>query len=205
MPGGTVTPDFKKCIKCDRAHSSLATRCPTRKEIINKKCKAEEDKTNITYTNALKTNISTPFQHTPSSSGYSTVTPVTHTRIYQSMLHAHFINIGNPGSFSKTFNSLMKANNLPTLVIPEDPPSLEIITQLSKEESSTSNIQGDMDTDTRNQKEDEEASGTTLPRVPEISSTQKSTPSSGETKSKKKGEDAGIQIFTKQSSGWPQR
>lgn len=47
------------------------------------------------------------------------------------MLHAHFVNIANPGSYSKTFNDLMRANNLPTLNFPEEPPSLEIITRLS--------------------------------------------------------------------------
>lgn len=47
------------------------------------------------------------------------------------MLHSHFVNIANPGSYSKTFNELMKANNLPTMNFPEEPLSLEIITRLS--------------------------------------------------------------------------
>lgn len=48
------------------------------------------------------------------------------------MLHAHFVNIGKPWSYSQTFNSIMKANNLPTLNIPEEPPSFEIISKLSE-------------------------------------------------------------------------
>lgn len=47
------------------------------------------------------------------------------------MLHSHFVNMANPGSYSKTFNDLMKANNLPTMNFPEEPPSLEIVTRIS--------------------------------------------------------------------------
>lgn len=47
------------------------------------------------------------------------------------MLHSHFVNIANPCSYIKTFNDLMKANNLPVMNFPEEPPSLEIITRLS--------------------------------------------------------------------------
>lgn len=127
--------DIKKCIFCKCAHSTLGTRCPKIKELINKKRKAEKEKSTSTYSNALQKNISNPFQFSQPLTVSSTITPVTHTRIYQSMLHAHFVNIGNQVSFSKIFNSLMKANNLPALIFPEEPPSFDIIFRPSKEES----------------------------------------------------------------------
>lgn len=121
----------KKCLNCDGTHSTLATRCPKRKEIINKKRKADQNKENVANSSILKKKNSNQVEILHSLSGSVTVTASTHTTIFQAMLHSHFVNIANPGSYSKTFNELMKANNLPTMNFPEEPLSLEIITRLS--------------------------------------------------------------------------
>lgn len=136
-PGGA-----KKCLSCGGPHSTLAMRCPKRKEIITQKRKEEKERDSETYTNIVKRNTAQvqvihpqPITTTGSDSSHST--------IYQAMLHSHFSNIGNPGSYANTFNNLMKAHNLPTLNIQEDPPSLEIIARLSEEEGKRRTIRTD--------------------------------------------------------------
>lgn len=39
----------KRCLNCEGPHSVLATRCPKRKELINKKRKAEQEKESTGY------------------------------------------------------------------------------------------------------------------------------------------------------------
>lgn len=41
-------------------------------------------------------------------------------------IHAHLANMAQPGTFGKTVRNLLKLNNLPDGVLPEDAPSFEI-------------------------------------------------------------------------------
>ena len=43
------------------------------------------------------------------------------------MAHAHHLNAANPGTFNEELQKLFKANNLPTINIPTDPPSKDIL------------------------------------------------------------------------------
>lgn len=122
----------KKCISCDGPHSTLAARCPRRKEIINKKRKDGKEKEAITYSETLKKHSTNQIQTAQPQMVASAGSGSANTTIYQAMLHSHFANVGKPGSYSNTFNNLMKAHNLPTLNIQEDPPSLQIIAKLSE-------------------------------------------------------------------------
>lgn len=207
------TSETKKCISCEGPHSTLANRCPVRKEIINEKRKEKQAKENMTYSATLKSNSTQPVQLPNITANISTS---THTTIYQAMLHAHFINIAHPGSFSKTFNTLMKEHNLPTLKITEDPPSLEIIRKLSGEESLEKENEARMDTE-EVQAEASKEIRVEEPKEPsqieaQKKDSQRSTRSKLEkttappTKVKAKGnltaEKIGLTIITSESHGW---
>lgn len=55
------------------------------------------------------------------------------------MLHTHLINILWPGSYNTAINKLLRLNNLPTVNLPENPPSLQIlsIAKATEEEEHT--------------------------------------------------------------------
>lgn len=122
----------KRCISCQGQHSTLAMGCPTRKEIVNKKRKERKNTGSTMYSEKVKRGTSNQVQVIQHQEIRTAGNNTTSINIYQAMLHSHFVNVGKPGSYTKTFNDLMKAHNLPTLKIQEDPPSLEIITRLSE-------------------------------------------------------------------------
>lgn len=57
------------------------------------------------------------------------VTPDIQKNIFACLMHAHIINAEKPGSFQDTINKVFPGNNLPAIIIPEDPPSKNIINQ----------------------------------------------------------------------------
>lgn len=50
------------------------------------------------------------------------------------MLYAHFPSMANPGTFNQGLNKVLKLNNLPEIVTPDNPPSTKIITSLAESE-----------------------------------------------------------------------
>lgn len=46
-------------------------------------------------------------------------------------LHAHMTNIAKPGTYNQKINKLLKTNSLPTVKLPDNPPSLEILNMAS--------------------------------------------------------------------------
>lgn len=126
---------MKRCLSCNGPHSTMAMRCPKRKEILNMKRREDKKKEATSYTDVLKKNSKNQAQAMPSPPEMQTIPMTTKVTIYQAMMHSHYVNVSKPGSYSVTFNNLMKAHNLPTLNIQEDPPSLDIITKIAAEES----------------------------------------------------------------------
>lgn len=45
-------------------------------------------------------------------------------------LHSHLVNIANPGTYNDEVNIVFQLNNLPTITLPNDPPSLSIFTNV---------------------------------------------------------------------------
>ena len=123
------TSEIKKCISCNGPHCTLAMKCKYRKDIIAEKRKREREKEDTTYAQAAKpTTTSNPIIHQLPT--LDTTSPIF-VKLNQAILTSHYFNISKPGTYSSTFNSIMKANGLPTLIIPEEPDSLDIITKLS--------------------------------------------------------------------------
>ncbi len=96
-------------------------RCSKRKEIIEVKRKQERERNNITYVNVTKTNTQ-PDSYRP---------PINTTedmlRLNTWILHAHYRNIENPGTYKAELDKILKLNNLSNIKIPENPNSNKIL------------------------------------------------------------------------------
>lgn len=78
------TASEKKCINCEGSQSVLATRCPKRKELINKKRKADQSGESAGYSASLKKNISNQVEIIHPPTGNVTISGSTHTTILKS-------------------------------------------------------------------------------------------------------------------------
>lgn len=61
----------------------------------------------------------------------------THAKVFTSMLHAHFIDIKNPGIYEEELNKTLSITNLPTIKIINNPPSHKIIKKIPQGEKQT--------------------------------------------------------------------
>ncbi len=111
----------KKCINCGEGHSSLAMRCAKRKEVIKLKRKQERERNNTTYSNIAKPTTTLGTYRPPANTNEDML------RINTCILHAHYRNLENPGTYEVELNKVLKLNNLPTIKIPEIPNSSKIL------------------------------------------------------------------------------
>ncbi|MPC78905.1 hypothetical protein E2C01_073410 [Portunus trituberculatus] len=121
-------------------------------------------------------------------------------------MHAQHLNSVNPGSFSKELNKPYKANNLPTIIIPEDPPSsgiLNLMPQHTLDTTTSEYLETTINTNT--------APSQTITRNLEtnatISNKHMPIPTNIQTEDmptleKLPGAQLGMQIITKKSEGW---
>lgn len=113
----------KCCINCGQSHRTLAMSCPKRKEAIKTKEKQQQT-TKGSYAQ-ITSNNQTNSIAAPMDLGTSTV-PTMLFCLYS----AHLMNAANPGSFQEHLDYLTKANNLPRLIGPQNPPSSDIINSI---------------------------------------------------------------------------
>lgn len=180
--------EVKKCINCGGNHRTLAFKCPEKKKAIEAKTEEKRNKSKQTYSQAAANTMPTP-----------TITNLnigkdTASTILTCMLHAHFMNMAQPGTYNIEMNKLLKANNLPTVNLPDNPPSFEIInmahSKVNKATEPDTNKATNQEQRVENTTEKEEVGATT----------EKETPSNKELD----GKDLGLEIFSKQSEGFPQ-
>lgn len=186
----------KNCINCKGNHRTLAYKCPLRKQMREEKIK-EQKEPKISYSQAAATPIGGALF------AEATKNPISrdiHAKIFTIMLHAHFMNIANPGSYQEHLNKTLEANNLPTIIIPECPPSQEIIAntvQTQNTEERTRKIS--------TSEEEEETEKTTSKKTKNTK-----TKHSGETVQKEipelekiEGRELGLEVMVSKSTGWP--
>lgn len=192
----------KKCVNCQEDHRTLAMRCPLRREAYNNK---KTDTKTATYSNVVSRPASQ--QSTLFNQNLSAITPNIQKTIFACLMHAHIINAEMPGSYQDTINKVFPANNLPPIVIPEDPPSKRIVQSLmsnkEKEPERPTNTAQQTQAD---QMETESSSST--------KKTEESTKPKCKNKEKKRKEmlnsssitsaDIGLKIYTAESQGWPE-
>ena len=109
--------DYKKCLNCGENHSTMALKCPKRKEIVKNKRNQINDRQKMSYAAISQTTSSEnkmPSFQTP------IVTREELLKIHICVAHAQNQNQITPGTYSSVLNKTLKANNLPTIIIPED-------------------------------------------------------------------------------------
>ena len=112
----------KKCVNCDGDHKTTSMSCPKRKMII--KAKQNQKKTTETYATILNNGNAT--------TGNSGKTQINiHSKmaleVMVSIMHAHIINMGCPGTFNTVLKDMFRRNNLPEMEFPSNPPSNEVL------------------------------------------------------------------------------
>ena len=93
---------IKKCLNCQGNHSTLAMKCPIKREIIAKKKEEMNNQKNTNKTFAQATEQSTP-QNSITNLEIGNETPA---KILTCLLHAHVMNAVEPGVFNKEANEL---------------------------------------------------------------------------------------------------
>ena len=125
----------KKCLNCEGAHRTLAYKCPKRKEAVKQKEEQEKGKRNATYSQAAASaSTSTPNHLTMPN---NIVSNNQTSKMFLCLIHAHTMNAAQSGCFQQTLLDLLNLNKLPSVVLPNNPPSKEILKQLNPMPSTT--------------------------------------------------------------------
>ena len=212
-----------KCISCQGNHATLASRCPTRKEKTKELAREKRAQSQhrgapregVSYATAATANPMPP-SILPQASTAWIAPPLKQTAIINTaLIYSNMREAARPGVFQHTFNRIMEANGLPTVVIPEDVLDAEAIQQnlsgntpanemetTTNEEESRKRARESIDS-VQTQKEAEEALPLVHPAESEPStSSQENAPApsaKGKESKKKKAKTAaslGLQIFT---------
>ena len=201
------TSPIKKCINCGGDHRTLANKCPVRKRVKEEKRKEKQAAKTRTYSQATQQPNPATHQSTINPTSWSFADKDTNIKIASCMMHAHFLNSLNPGCFNEELNKLYKANNLPSIIIPEDPPSKEILNLTQGKESIDRH-----DRQTPCSAQTNPLLKTTQQRNLTQSEPLSTDQQTGQTTTddvippleKISGTRIGLQIITKKSEGWPQ-
>jgi len=109
------------------------------------------------------------------------------------MIHAHLLNIDDPGCYDEELSKTLKLNNLPSIKLPNNnPPSTEILSVPQKDEESYENQE-----ETVNQNMKENISE-------EIARTQKQPQPQITEEYNIEDKNTGLQIPPKKYKGWPE-
>jgi len=126
----------KKCINCHGNHSTLAMKCPDRKDIIKMKRQTYTEIKPQTFAEATRNRV--PIMNSPPMTNKQDVLKIT-----TCIIHAHFRNMEKPGSYETELNKILKLNDLPEIKIPDAPDSRNFFASVNAEK----------DTDTRQEEE----------------------------------------------------
>ena len=109
--------DTKKCLNCNGKHSSMAMRCPKRKEIIKEKRSQINEREKLSFATVSKIIPSATSMTMPQM---PSVTKEELLKIHTCVAHAQNKEQIKPGTYKYELNRVLKANNLPTIIIPDD-------------------------------------------------------------------------------------
>lgn len=120
----------KGCINCKTRgvqsnHRTLAMACPIRKKIISDKINENKEitmeKEQTTYAAIARRAVLEAKQ--PGSPTQINLSELKHTKILISIIHAHVMNLCNPGTYQRELNNMLEKNDLPSMWFPENPNS----------------------------------------------------------------------------------
>lgn len=124
----------KACINCKRNgnqanHRTLAMSCPLRKTIITKGINEDRskmlNKEENTYAAIARRAVAEAKQ--TETTTQINLSDYKHTKILISIMHAHVINLCNPGSYQTELNRMLEKNELPTMWFPDNPDSGKLL------------------------------------------------------------------------------
>lgn len=124
----------KGCINCKNSgyqsnHRTLAMSCPLRKKIITDKTRENRNKAanqeHNTYA-AIARRAVAEVKNTESMTQIN-LSECKHTKILISIMHAHVMNMCNPGTYEAELNKMLEKNELPTMWFPENPDSGKLL------------------------------------------------------------------------------
>lgn len=124
----------KACINCKRNgsesdHRTLAMTCPLRKAIINDKINENKNsavnKAEHTYAEIARRAVA-EVKHTETPTVIN-LSEQKHTKILISIMHAHVMNLCNPGTYQTELNKMLVKNELPTMWFPANPDSGKLL------------------------------------------------------------------------------
>ena len=107
---------YMKCINCGENHNTMAMKCNERKQILKEKRNEENERQKMTYSTVSQVNLPAkmPIFKMP------TITKEELIKINICVAHAQAKNQQSPGTYSYELNRVLKANSLPTIIIPND-------------------------------------------------------------------------------------
>lgn len=141
----------KKCLNCEGDHRTLDAKCPKRKAILTQKKQGENS--NMAYCQVTNQNVSTPSMPATSNE--------PHLKIFTFMLHAHFQNTAEPGTCETELNSLLAANKLPSIKIPKNPASSNIIGKMTETQQEENKETPDSESEEEEESSESESEETT--------------------------------------------
>lgn len=179
----------KACINCKKNggpanHRTLAMACPLRKTIIKGKQNTSRFKTtnkeDNTYAEIAKRAVAEAKQSEITT--HLNLSEQKHTKILISIMHAHVMNLCNPGTYQEELNKMLLKNELPTMWFPDNPDSGKLLgasaTQMIQRHDTESNkaTTGDEETRTSVETEQNNRTPTASNRDPRMRSRSHSRP-----------------------------
>ena len=132
----TDCPDktIKRCLNCNGPHRTMAMACPIKKELMTSKAQEKEDQDNEnrnrTYANIAQKAAEKAVQETkkaePSKTPVLKIKDSTELKTAVVVIHAHIHNMIVPGTYKEELNRNLIAHDLPTIEVPENPPSARL-------------------------------------------------------------------------------
>lgn len=164
----------KHCLNCIRNdeertdHRTLAMSCPLKKKLIKDKKETkkqtEEDKKNKTYAMvAKKAAMEIVGEKTEIN-----LSDVTHFKILACIMHAHVLNLQNPGSYRTELNIMLENNGFPKMWFPENPDSASVLGGKKTTVTTTEQTDGEETEGATAQMSEDEIEGATAVRRKEI-------------------------------------
>ena len=126
----TCKSNYKKCINCGGDHKTTAPQCPTRKQEVSKmrqQTNQNKIKAGTTYSTVAASNI--PVMPNPN------VTSDSILKISAAIMYTHTINAIKPGSFNTEINNILILNNLPKMIFPDNPPSMNLLNTIHQQDT----------------------------------------------------------------------
>ncbi len=170
---------IKKCINCGENHSTMAMKCQKRKDVIKEKRTQINEREKMTYANITQSVPSSANKIIPQT---PIVTKEEILKIHTCVAHAENQDQKKPGTYKYELNRVLKANNLPTIIIPDD----EHETNLAIAQEQTTSTQSRTQTDL-----------TKTSHIKRFKSTESLTDKNID------AEDIGLEIYTPKERGWP--